>query len=166
MNFKNDNILIKYNYFPSLTGKLRTVDIYIYENFEFELNIFWHGKPDGRLFGEEYNRSSRRNRILKDKLPEKIKNKIEKLLSFERFEIKRTYPELTEKEKQQYEPNDIGNEFYTFYISGKKCSVNVNPWYFKRELLKTEQELVFLEFHKNILDWIDETHNKLIAEED
>lgn len=72
---------------------------------------------------------------------------------------------MTNEKRLRYEPSDIGNEFYTFYISAEKYSVNVNPWYFNN-LLKTEQELFFLEFHKSILDWIDETHNTLIKQED
>jgi len=159
-----ENILIEYDYFPSLAGKLRTIDIYIYENFDFKFEIFYHRKPDDRPFDEEYYRSLRTQKKLEGKLPMVIQSNIKRLLSFERFEIKRTYPELTEKEKQQYEPSDIGNEFYTFYISGEKYSINVNPWYFNKELLKTEQELSFLEFHLSILDFIDEKHNSLICE--
>lgn len=53
------NIIIEYNYSPSLTGKLRTVGILIYENFEFRFEIFYHKKPDGRPFDEMYYRSLR-----------------------------------------------------------------------------------------------------------
>lgn len=157
-----EDVLIEYSYFPSMTGKLRTVDICINENFDFKFEIFYHKKTDDRPFDEQCYRSLRTQKKLEGKLPTTIQNNIQKLLSFERFEIKRTYPELTKEEKQQYEPCNIGNEFYTFYVFGEKYSVNVNPWYFNRKLLKTEQELSFLEFHLSILDFIDEKHNTLI----
>jgi len=160
------SIIIEYNYSPSLTGKLRTVDILIYENFEFRFEIFYHKKPDGRPFDERYYKSLRNHVEINGKLPKKIIYDIEKLLSFKNFKIQRTYPELTEEEKKQYEPNDIGNEYYTFFLNENKYSVNVNPWYFNKKLLKTEQELSFLKFHQNILDWIDETHDNLIREEE
>lgn len=161
-----ENVLIQYSYYPSITGIIRGVDICIYENFDFKFEIFYYKKPDKTIFDEAYYRSLRRHKKLIDKLSAAIQNNIKRLLCFKRFEIKRTYPELADKEKQQYEPSDIGNEFYTFYISGEKYSVNVNPWYFNKDLLKTEQELFFLEFHKSILNWIDETHNTLIKYED
>lgn len=161
-----ENVLVEYSYSPSITGVLRSVDICIYENFDFKFEIFYYKKPDKTLSDEEYYRSARRYKKLKDKFPAAIQSNIKRLLSFESFEIKRTYPELTNEERMRYEPSDIGNEFYTFYIYGEKYSINVNPWYFNKDLLKTEQELFFLEFHKSILDWIDETHNTLIKQED
>lgn len=110
------SIIIEYNYSPSLTGKLRTVDILIYENFEFRFEIFYHKKPDGRPFDERYYKSLRNHVEINGKLPKKIIYDIEKLLSFKNFKIQRTYPELTEEEKSNMNQTTLEMNIIHFFL--------------------------------------------------
>lgn len=158
--------MVEYSFSPGLYDKIRVIDLEIYNDFKFKITIMWHKMPEKHIeFNEEYGRSLRRIGILEDILPDKIKSTLEELISFPKFELKRFYPELTEEQKKEYTPLDVGHEDYNFFIEGEKYYINVSPYIFKKEFLKIKQELLFLKFHEAVSEWIDEVHEKLIATE-
>ncbi|MDQ1160059.1 hypothetical protein QE422_000427 [Chryseobacterium sp. SORGH_AS 447] len=162
-----ENLIVEYHFSPGLSDEIKRINLKISNIFNFETTIFWYKKPDTNVkFTEEYGRSMRRENLLKGNLPLKLKNILEELISYPEFELKTFYPALSEEQKKQYTPSDVRQESYDFYLRGKKYWINVSPYIFNAEFLKTAQELLFKKFHKEITEWLSESYEKLIQQED
>lgn len=160
------NLLVKYYFSPGLYDKIRLVDLDIFIDFSYKLDIRWYKKyQKNDVFDEDYAKTKRMETIIEDILPRDISDTLLTLVSFNDFKLQSFYPELTEEQKKQYTPLDVRYENYEFYINGNKFWVNVSPYIFKKEFLKSEQEVLFLKFHESISLWIDEFHEMLIEKE-
>lgn len=157
------NILVEYSFSPGLCDEVRRMELEIYNNFSYKLIINWYKKyQEGDVFDIVDPKTYRRENIFNDLLPEQIRSVLESIFSFADFGIKNFYPELTETQKKEYTPLDVRHENYHFHKYGNRFWVNVSPYIFKKEFLKTEQELMFGKFHDEITEWLDEVYKILI----
>ena len=160
------SLLVDYSFSPGLYDEIRIIHLEIYSDYNYILKFNWYKKyRDNEALDENNSKNYRQETVFNDVLPNRLKENLEALLSFHDFEIKTFYPPLTEEEKKQYAPLDVRHEDYQFYIEGIKFWVNVSPYIFKKQFLKTEQELLFGKFHENITEWLDEVYEKLIDRE-
>ncbi|GAA5091655.1 hypothetical protein GCM10023210_19410 [Chryseobacterium ginsengisoli] len=157
------NLLVEYSFSPGLYDEIRRMELEVYDDFSYKLIFNWYKKyREGDIFDIEDAKTYRRENIFNDFIPEQIKYTLESLISFSNFELKTFYPELTESQKKEYTPLDVRHENYHFHRLGNRYWINVSPYIFKKEFLKTEQELLFGRFHEEITIWLDGVYDKLI----
>jgi len=159
------NLLVEYNFSPGLYDEIRRMKLEIYDDSSYKLILNWYKKyQEGDIFDIEDPKTYRRENIFNDFIPEPLKNTLESLVSFPNFELKTFYPELTEIQKKEYTPLDVRHENYHFHRLENRYWVNVSPYIFKKEFLKTEQELLFGRFHEEITEWLDDVYKELIQD--
>jgi hypothetical protein len=160
------SLLVKYDFSPGLYDEIRSIDLDIFDDLSYKLKIRWYKKyQKNDVFDEDYAKSKRAETIVEDNLPQDISDTLKELISFPVFKLNRFYPELTEENKKKYTPLDVRHENYHFHINKNEYWINVSPYIFKKEFLKSHQELIFLRFHESISLWIDEFYNTLIEKE-
>ncbi|MCO6164074.1 hypothetical protein [Flavobacterium sp. NRK F7] len=136
----NSKYLLHYHFKPNWSEIPHMLDIFIDQNYGFEVKLFWY-KPfvKNRLFSFYQS----------NLLPENILQIIKAFNSFPNVSLKQLYTSKSE----QYSPEGISEDTYTINHPINPFSINMSSHWTDEKLFQSKEEILFLQLHHAIKIW-------------
>lgn len=149
-----DDVILEYSYTPGFMGNdfvLR--DLWVSRTFEYKLRFSWYLDVDDYPDNEEEVRLQRRFTIVKDKLPEELRESLTKVMQ---SDVNVIVPVKVKTDKIEYATSaHPENKFYDVEIQNERKHINI-PYDISKTLIEGTGREMFLGFHIALKAWIDE----------